>query len=119
MMDKNSVLQIGNLVANPELRRTHSGNSVTNLLIANARKYTDREGNEVKMTTKHNIAVYGQLAEHCVRSLRAGSLVVIEGRLETREKEKDGVKYLTSEIVAESVGFGPNPRDTEWVEEEE
>jgi len=118
MMDTNLVVQIGNLVVTPELRQTKSGAAVTNLLIANSHTYTDAAGKTVRQSTKLNVAVFGRLAEYCVKSLAAGSLVVVEGRLENRERPaKDGTLYHTLEIVDERVGFGPNPRDVEYVDE--
>lgn len=118
MLDTNFVFQVGNLVVTPTLRKTRSGTPVTNLLLANSHVYTNANGEKTRISTKHNVAVFGHVAEDCVKALRAGSQVVIEGRLETREKEVDGMMYTTTEIVANRVGFGPNPRDVEWVDED-
>lgn len=103
----NKALLIGNLTRDPELKSLPSGVKVTSFSIATNRLYTDGQGQKQEQTDFHNIVVFGRQAETTSQYLSKGSMVLIEGRIQTRSWEQDGEKKYRTEIVAERVQFGP------------
>ncbi len=107
-MNLNKVFLIGRLTANPELRTTPGGQSVTGFSIATNRVWNDKAGGRQEETEYHNIVVWGRQAEVASQFLTKGSLVMIEGRLRTRSwQDKQGGQRKTTEIVCERMQFGP------------
>ena len=97
----NKVTLIGTLGRDPEVRYMPNGNAVANVNLATDESYNDKTtGQKVEQTEWHRITVYGKLAEICQQYLKKGSRAYFEGRLRTREWEKDGVKRYTTEIIA-------------------
>ena len=103
----------GNLTRDPELKALPSGQSVCSLSIATNRNYSDRDGKRQEQVEYHNIVVFGKQAENVGRYLSKGSSAYVEGRLQTRNWDKDGVKMYRTEIVAEIVQFGPSKNKTD------
>jgi len=103
----NKVIIIGNLTRDPELKSLPSGIQVTNVGVATNRVWKDKEGNKQESTEFHNVVIFGRQAETTAQYLRKGSSVLVEGRLQTRSWESDGVKKYRTEIIADSVQFGP------------
>lgn len=96
----NKVILIGTLGRDPEVRYMPNGNPVANLTLATDESYNDKQtGQKVEQTEWHRLVVYGKLAEICQQYLHKGSKAYFEGRLKTREWEKDGIKRYTTEIV--------------------
>lgn len=104
-MSVNKVILVGHLGRDPELRYTQSGTAHASFSIATNRRYKDGDGNYVDDTQWHNIKVWGPQAEHCEKYLSKGRQIYLEGRLNHREYEKDGVKRYWTEVVAENVRF--------------
>src|SRR5690554_5297372 len=101
----NKVILIGNLGADPETRYMPSGNAVCNVTLATTDSWKDRNtGQQQERTEWHRVVFFGRLAEIAGQYLRKGSKVYIEGRLQTREWEKDGVKRYTTEVVVDMGG---------------
>ena len=97
----NRVQIIGKLGRDPEMRYMPNGNAVVNLSIATDESYNDKNtGQKTEVVEWHRITAYGKLAEIMGQYLKKGSQAYIEGKLRTREWEKDGVKRYTTEIVA-------------------
>ena len=97
----NKVTLIGTLGRDPEIRYMPNGNAVANLSLATDESYNDRQtGQKVEKTEWHRITVYGKLAEIVQQYLKKGARAYFEGKLRTREWEKDGVKRYTTEIIA-------------------
>ena len=96
----NKAILIGRLGADPELRYTPSGAAVVNFNIATDESWTDASGVKQERTEWHRIVAWRKLAEICGEYLKKGSRVYIEGKLQTRSWEQDGVKRYTTEIVA-------------------
>lgn len=97
----NKVTLIGTLGRDPEVRYMPNGNAVANLTLATDESYTDKgTGQKVEQTEWHRITAYGKLAEIIQQYLKKGSRAYFEGKLRTREWEKDGVKRYTTEIIA-------------------
>lgn len=102
----NKAFIIGNLTRDPELRSLPSGVQVTTFGVATNRVWKDKEGAKQEDTEFHNIVVFGRQAETSAQYLKKGSSVLIEGRLQTRSWESEGVKKYRTEIVADRVQFG-------------
>ena len=100
----NKVILIGNLGGDPETRYLPNGNAVTNLTLATSDSWKDKQGQKQERTEWHRVSLFGKIAEIAGQYLRKGSKVYIEGRLQTREWEKDGVKRYTTEIIVDMGG---------------
>jgi len=103
----NKAMVYGNLTRDPELRSLPSGIQVCSFSIATNRVYKDRDGNKQEQADYHNIGVFGRQAETSAQCLKKGSGTFVEGRMQTRSWDKDGVKQYRTEIVADRVQFGP------------
>lgn len=109
-MNLNKVFVLGRLTADPQLRSTAAGQAVASFSLATNRVWTDKTGNKQESVEFHNIVVWGRQAEIASKFLIKGSLVLIEGRLQTRSwDDKQGQKRKTTEIVAEQLQLGPKP----------
>ncbi|MFH1388115.1 MAG: single-stranded DNA-binding protein [Patescibacteria group bacterium] len=107
-MNFNKAIVAGNLTRDPEIRSMQNGQQVANLGIASNRYYNDQQGNRQEKTEFHNIVAFGKLADICAKYLKKGTLVLVEGRLQTSNWEgKDGVKRYKTEIIMESMQMGP------------
>tara|TARA_R110000782_G_scaffold54588_1_gene115353 strand:- start:612 stop:1052 length:441 start_codon:yes stop_codon:yes gene_type:complete len=102
----NKVMLIGNLGADPELRQTSSGQAVCEMRICTSESWFDKASNERKERQEwHKVTVWGKIGENCAKYLSKGKRCYVEGRIQTEEWEKDGVKRYTTKIVAQSVQF--------------
>jgi single-strand DNA-binding protein len=102
----NKVMLIGRLGRDPELRYTQTGSPVANLRIATDESYTDRDGNKVDRTEWHSVVVFQRAAENCAQYLGKGSLVFVEGSLQTRKwQDQAGQDRYTTEVKAQRVQF--------------
>ena len=107
-MNLNKAFVLGNVTRDPEVRSMPNGNQVTNFSIATNRVWKDAQGQKKEETEFHNIVCYGKLADTSSRYLRKGSLVLIEGRIKTRNwQDAAGVKHYKAEIIAETMQLGP------------
>ena len=107
-MNLNKAFILGNVTRDPETKSLPSGQQVTNFGIATNRFYTDSAGEKKQNTEFHNIVCFGKMADTSSRYLHKGSLVLIEGRIQTRNwVNPQGVKQYKTEIVAESLQLGP------------
>ena len=109
-MSLNKVMLIGRLTRDPEMRYTPSGQPVTSFSIATNRYGSGTDGERREFTDYHNIVAWNigkrNLAEIVAQYTRKGSLVYVEGRLQTRSWEgQDGQKRRTTEVVASDVQF--------------
>lgn len=110
-MNVNKVIVVGNLTRDPETRTTPSGQTVTSFGLATNRFWTDKESGEKKKQAEyHNITAWGRLGEIVQQFLKKGSLVYIEGRLQTRNwQDPQGNKKTRTEIITERLQLGPRP----------
>jgi len=101
----NKVILVGTCGQDPEVRYLPNGNAVTNLSLATSEQWTDKQtGQKVEKTEWHRVSMFGKVAEIAGEYLRKGSQVYIEGKLQTREWEKDGIKRYTTEIIVDMQG---------------
>lgn len=80
-MSYHTIILVGNLGKDPEMRYTPSGQAVTNFNVATNRQYTGSDGQTVKETTWFRVSVWGKQAESCNQYLKKGRMVLVEGRL--------------------------------------
>jgi single-strand DNA-binding protein len=105
----NKAMVFGNLTRDPEMKALPSGMQVCSFSIATNRVYNDRDGKRQESADYHNIVVFGKQAENCAKYLTKGSSAYVEGRMQTRSWDKDGVKQYRTEVIADRVQFGPRP----------
>ena len=103
-MSVNKVLLLGRIGQEPELKTTPTGQSVCNFSLATSERWS-KDGQKQERTTWHSIVVWGKNAENCAKFLSKGSEVFVEGKIQVRDYEKDGVKRYVTEIVADGVNF--------------
>ena len=103
MASVNKVILVGNLGRDPEVRYMPNGEAVANFSIATTENWKDKSGVKQEKTEWHNIVMYRRLAEIAGEYLKKGRPVYVEGRLQTRKWEKDGVTRYTTEIVADQM----------------
>ena len=114
----NKVQIIGRLGRDPELRYSQSGSPVCTLSVATDEGYTDRDGKKVERTEWHRVVLYSKAAENCNQFLKKGSLVYVEGSLQTRKwQDQQGQDRFSTEIKAQHVQFldkkdGGKPRSS-------
>ncbi|MDX7951974.1 single-stranded DNA-binding protein [Lichenihabitans sp. Uapishka_5] len=98
----NKVILIGNLGADPEVRRMTSGDAVVNLRLATTESWRDKQSGERKDKTEwHRVVIFNEnLAKIAEQYLKKGSKVYVEGQLQTRKyTDKDGAEKYNTEIV--------------------
>ena len=114
MAGVNKVILVGHLGKDPEVKTLENGAKVANFSLATTESYKDRNsGERVDNTEWHNIVVWRGLADVAERFLKKGSLIYIEGKLQTRSYEKDGITRYSTDILARELTMlgkkGDNP----------
>ncbi|HMZ06655.1 MAG TPA: single-stranded DNA-binding protein [Anaerolineales bacterium] len=108
-----TLIIVGNLGKDPEMRYTPSGQAVTSFSVATSRQYTAGNGEQVKETVWFRVSAWGKTAEICNQYLKKGSKVLVEGRL-TPDKatggpriytRQDGTAGSSFEVTAATVRF--------------
>ncbi len=101
MSSINKVTLIGRLGKDPEVRNFQNGGKVVNFSLATSERWKDRDGNQKEKTEWHNVAVFNEhYAGIAERFLRKGSLVYIEGKLQTRKwQDQSGNDRYSTEVV--------------------
>ena len=92
---------IGHLGRDPDVRYTPEGTAIANLAVATNQTWKDKSGEKQERTEWHRVVLFGKVAEIAGEYLKKGSLVYLQGRLQTRKwQDKDGQDRYTTEIVA-------------------
>ncbi len=115
-MSVNKAILVGNVGKDPEVRYLEKNVAVANFTLATTeRGYTTQNGTQVPEKTEwHNIVAWRGLAELAEKYIRKGSQLYIEGKIQTRSWEKDGVKRYSTEIYAETIQLlGKKPENGE------
>lgn len=100
----NKVILVGNVGADPEVRALDGGVKVARIRLATTERIYNKEKNDTKELTEwHSITLWRGLAEVVDKYIRKGAQIYIEGKLRTREYEKNGVKCFATEIVADEL----------------
>ncbi|NMC13712.1 MAG: single-stranded DNA-binding protein [Chloroflexi bacterium] len=108
-----TIIIVGNLGRDPEMRYTPTGQAVTNFNVATNRQYTASDGTQVKETIWFRVSTWGKSAEVCNQYLRKGSKVLIEGRLIPDPStggprtwtRQDGTTSASFEVSANTIRF--------------
>jgi len=108
-----TIIIVGNLGRDPEMKYTPSGQPVTNFSVASNRSYNDANGQPVKETIWFRVTTWGKLAETCSQHLQSGSKVLVEGRLTPDPdtggprvwNRQDGSAGASFEVTASTVRF--------------
>ncbi|MFN2128056.1 MAG: single-stranded DNA-binding protein [Anaerolineales bacterium] len=107
-----TIIIVGNLGRDPEMRYTSTGQAVTDFPVASNRRYTNNEGQQIDETTWFRVSVWGKQAESCNQYLNKGSRVLIEGRLRPDTnggprvfERSDGTHGASFEVTAQTVRF--------------
>jgi single-strand DNA-binding protein len=112
-MSFHTIIIVGHLGREPEMRYSPAGQAVTNFNLAANRQFTDSNNQVVKETTWFKISVWGKTAENCNQYLHKGSMVLVEGRLVCDPEtggprlysRKDGTPGTAFEVSASTVRF--------------
>lgn len=101
MSSLNKVMLIGRLGRDPEMRYFQSGDGVCNFSLATSETWNDKTtGNRMEKTEWHNVSLRGRVAEVAAQYLKKGSLVLIEGKIQSRKyTDKNGIERVAYEIV--------------------
>jgi len=119
----NRVTLIGRVGKDPEIKHLDGDRTVVNFTLATSEKYKDKE-----TTEWHRIVIWGKLAEVVEKYVHKGDLLYLEGRIQSREYEKDGQKQRAYEIIANQMkmlggkGGGQHqekPADDDFVPEQD
>ncbi len=102
----NKVIIVGRLGRDPEVRYTQDGTAVANFSVATSDEWRDKETGERRERVEwHRVVAWRRLGEICGQYLSKGRLVYVEGKLQTRSWEQDGVTRYMTEIQASDVQF--------------
>ncbi len=99
-----TIIIVGNLGKDPEMRYTPSGQAVTSMNVASNRTYKGSDGNTVKETIWFRVSVWGRQAENASQYLHKGSKVLVEGRL-TPDKTTGGPRVFTRQDGTTGASF--------------
>lgn len=96
----NKVIILGNVWRDPEVKFSGNGSAVANISIATTEKWKNAAGEPQEKTEWHRVVFFRKLAEIVGEYVAKGQQIYIEGKLQTREWEKEGQKHYSTEIVA-------------------
>ena len=103
-MSVNKAIIVGRLGKDPDVKYKADGDPITNCTVATSESWKDKSGEKQEKTEWHRVVFFGKLAEIAGEYLKKGSLVYIEGKIQTRKwQNKDGVDQYTTEIVASTM----------------
>lgn len=106
----NSVIIMGRLTRDPEMRHTQNGTAVASLTLACDRDFKPKSGE--KETDFIDVVVWGKTAEFSANYFNKGRMAIVEGRLQVRNwQDKDGNKRKSTEVVADRMYFGDSKQD--------
>lgn len=103
MKTLNRVYLIGSAGRDPEIRSNTEGTCIAGLSIATSHRFKDRSGNWQEATDWHNLVAFARTAEVIRDYVKKGSPIHVEGRIQTRSWDKDGVKQYRTEIVVDNL----------------
>ena len=112
-MSVNKVILIGNNAKDPEVRFSKDGTAFANLSLATSEKWKDKQTGEQKEKTEwHSLVFWGKTAEILKLYSKKGSRIYVEGKLETRSWESDGIKKYKTEVICSTLKLmDPKPSD--------
>jgi single-strand DNA-binding protein len=115
-MSFNTIIIVGNLGRDPELRYTPQGNPVCNFSMATNERRRDKAGEQQDITTWFRVTVWGKQAENVSKYLAKGRRVYVQGRLHVEDwSDRDGKQRYTLEVNASDVHFLDSATDVEGI----
>ena len=102
-MSVNKVILVGNVGKDPEIRHLDSGIAVASFSLATSESYNAKNGERVTTTEWHNIVLWRGLADVVEKYVKKGMKLYIEGKITSRQYEKDGITKYFTEIVANNM----------------
>jgi single-strand DNA-binding protein len=102
-----TIIIVGNVGRDPEMRYTPSGQAVTSFSVATSRKYTSSNGEQISETIWFRVSAWGKQAEICNQYLKKGSKVLVEGRL-TPDKNTGGPRIWQKQDGSSGASFEVN-----------
>ena len=112
-MSVNKVILIGRLGKDPETRYMPNGEAVTNATLATSENWKDKSGVKQEKTEWHNLVFYRRLAEVAGEYLKKGSMIYVEGKLQTRKwQDKEGKDRYTTDIIVNEMTMLGSKRDS-------
>ena len=100
----NKVTLIGHLGRDPETRYMTNGDAVCNFSVATNESWKDKNGQKQERTEFHNIVLYRRLAEIAGQYLKKGSLIYLEGKIQSRKyTDKQGIERTAYEIIGDEM----------------
>src|SRR5512141_1000083 len=109
-----TLIIVGNVGRDPEMRYTPSGQPVTSFSVATNRQYTNNNGESIKETIWFRVSVWGKMAETCNQYLKKGSKVLVEGRL-TADAATGGPRIWTSQDGSSRASFEVNAQTVRFL----
>ena len=103
MASYHKTIVCGNLGRDPEMRYLPNGDAVANFSVAVTEKFKSKDGEAKETTTWYRINAFGKLAEICGQYLKKGASVLIDGKMQMRKYEKDGIERESWELRADSM----------------
>lgn len=105
MSSYNKAIICGNVSSDVESRALPSGSTFAGFSVATNEKYKTKDGQQQEKADFHSVEVYAGLADTCAKYVQKGMKVLVEGRIENKSWEKDGVKHYKTIIKADKVLF--------------
>ncbi|HNC40309.1 MAG TPA: single-stranded DNA-binding protein [Nitrosomonas sp.] len=95
----NRVFILGRMGQKPEVKHTANGQAIANISIATTEKFSDKQGNKQEKTEWHRVVAFGKQAEIIGEYTDKGSKIYVEGKIQTRSYEKDGITHYSTEVI--------------------
>ena len=113
----NKVILLGYVGKDPEVRHMDNNLIVTRFTLATTERWMNKDGNKAEHTEWHNIVMWRGLAEAAGKYVRKGSLLYIEGKIQSRSyDDKDGIKRYAIDIIADTMQLvGPKPEGSQTI----
>ena len=106
MSSVNKVILIGRLGVDPSVNKAKNDKSVCSFSLATNEKWTDAQGFSHEKTEWHKIVTWNGLADICAQYLKKGSLIYVEGSLQTNKwKDENGIEKYSVEVIASNIQF--------------
>lgn len=106
MKGVNKVILVGTLGMDPEVKYLDGGKALAKLSLATSETWKDKNTGEKKEETQwHRVILFGSVAEIAEKYLNKGSKIYLEGKLKTRQYEKDGGKRFITEVIGSQIQF--------------
>jgi single-strand DNA-binding protein len=96
----------GRLGQDPEMKYTASGSAVANISVATSEKWNDKQsGEKVEKTEWHRVVFFGRQAELIAEFFSKGSMILLDGKLQTDKWERDGQTHYTTKVIGRELVF--------------